>query len=142
LVSHNDFLFGAQSALQYEEFNVLKTNRHKIRQKRVLVIDGHQIYHQKQLIDPKSGMEYQPSNNLPNVQQCLVDENGNYLMDDSLSQSQYSQSGSKKTKKVGYYKAKMSNIFKTGIFGGKSKKNLRMVQNIIQIHQLAGEGNI
>lgn len=38
-VSQDDFLFGAQSALRYEEYNVFKTNRHKFRQKRVLVID-------------------------------------------------------------------------------------------------------
>jgi hypothetical protein len=44
-VSQDDFLFGAQSALRYEEYNILKTNRRKQRQKRVLVIDGNQIYH-------------------------------------------------------------------------------------------------
>ena len=47
MVSQDDFLFGAQSAMIYEEFNVEKTSRHKIKQKRVLVIDGHEIYHLK-----------------------------------------------------------------------------------------------
>jgi len=33
----------------------------------VLVIDGTQIYHLKQLIDPKSGLVRKAVNNLPNV---------------------------------------------------------------------------
>ena len=44
----------------YEEFNVEKESRHKIKQKRVLVIDGNQIYHLKQLIDPATGLVRQP----------------------------------------------------------------------------------
>lgn len=55
-VSQEDFLFGAQSALRYEEYNVFKTNRHKLRQRRVLILDGNQIYHQKQMYDPKTGL--------------------------------------------------------------------------------------
>lgn len=54
-VSQDDFLFGAQSALAYEEFNVIKTNKFNQKQKKVLVIDGTSIYHQKQLVDPKTG---------------------------------------------------------------------------------------
>lgn len=64
MVSQDDFLFGSQSALQREEFNVLKTNRHNQKQNRVLVIDGSEIYHLKQLIDPKSGEVQQAENNL------------------------------------------------------------------------------
>ena len=37
--TENDFIFGKQSALVMEEFNVLKTNRHSHEQKRVLVIE-------------------------------------------------------------------------------------------------------
>jgi hypothetical protein len=47
LVTQDDFLFGTQSALQYEEFNVVKINRHKVKQKRVMVINNNQIYHEK-----------------------------------------------------------------------------------------------
>jgi len=39
-VLENDFIFGSKSAQMYEEYNVLKTNRHSVRQKRILVIDG------------------------------------------------------------------------------------------------------
>ena len=66
-VNQNDFLFGAQSALRYEEYNILKTTKKKSRQKRVLVIDGDNIYHQKQLIDPKSGIVREPQNYIPHV---------------------------------------------------------------------------
>ena len=51
----------------YEEFNVRKTNRHKNRQKRVLIIDGHTIYHRKQMIDPATGLDKPASNNLTQV---------------------------------------------------------------------------
>jgi hypothetical protein len=43
----DEFIFGSKSAQMYEEYNVLKTNRHKVRQRRVLVIDGSKIYHKK-----------------------------------------------------------------------------------------------
>ena len=129
LVTQEDFLFGTQSALQYEEFNVLKRNRHKVFQKRVLVISGNDIYHQKQLIDPKSGTKAEPINNLPNVQAMLQDDKGQIISSDQLDQSEISldtsgyfgetgESGDKKKeKKVGYYKAKISNLMKTGISG-------------------------
>lgn len=138
-MSQDDFLFGAQSALRYEEYNILKTNRRKQRQKRVLVIDGHQIYHQKQLIDPKSGLVRQPLNYIPSVQPILCDENGNIIPDQILNTSSAFGSdrnhGGKQPKKVGYYKAKISNLMKTG-FGKSKKKNVRFVQNIITIRQI------
>ena len=54
-MASEDFLFGSKSAYKYEEYNVLKTNRHKFKQKRVLVIDGTSIYHKKQIFDPVTG---------------------------------------------------------------------------------------
>ena len=39
----------------YEEYNVVKTNRHDKRENRVLVIDGSKIYHKKQMFDAKTG---------------------------------------------------------------------------------------
>ena len=51
----------------YEEFNVRKTNRHKNRHKRVLVIDGPTIYHRKQMIDPSTGLDRPANNNLMQV---------------------------------------------------------------------------
>ena len=35
----NDFVFGKQSAYMYEEYNVMKTNEHGIRQRRVMIVD-------------------------------------------------------------------------------------------------------
>jgi hypothetical protein len=51
----DEFIFGQKSAQMYEEYNVLKTNRHSVSQRRVLVIDGPKIYHKKQLLDAKTG---------------------------------------------------------------------------------------
>ena len=51
----------------YEEYNILKTNRHSVSQKRVLVIDGSKIYHKKQLIDAKTGEIAKPQNNIENL---------------------------------------------------------------------------
>jgi hypothetical protein len=50
-----------------EEFNVRKTNRHKNRQKRVLVIESNTIYHRKQMIDPSTGRDRPASNFLMQV---------------------------------------------------------------------------
>lgn len=48
MIEQDDFVFGSQSARMYEEFNCLRTDiRNKIGKKRVLVIDGNQIYHRK-----------------------------------------------------------------------------------------------
>ena len=51
VVTQDDFVLGAEAAREYEEYLVLKTNRHSIRQQRVLVIDGGEIYHKKPKID-------------------------------------------------------------------------------------------
>lgn len=51
LYKQNDFSFGSKSAFMQEEFSILRTNKHSIRQKRILIIDNNQIYHLKQLIE-------------------------------------------------------------------------------------------
>ena len=67
----------------------------------------------------------------------MQDENGQILQPDFLNESNNSfdisqDSSPSKPKKVGYYKAKLSNFMKTSVFN-KNKKNLRYVQNIIEI---------
>lgn len=64
-ISQDDFLFGAEAAREYEEYIVLKTNRHSIRQQRVLVIDGEEIYHKKPKIDTQTGELRAVVNNVP-----------------------------------------------------------------------------
>ena len=64
-MSQEDFLFGSKSALKKEEFNVLKTNRFKSKQKRILVIENTSIYHKKQVYDPISGQIVEAENNIP-----------------------------------------------------------------------------
>ena len=54
-VTENDYIFGLKSAQIMEEFNVLKTNRFKLEQKRVLIIDEGQTYHRKPQFDTQSG---------------------------------------------------------------------------------------
>jgi hypothetical protein len=135
-MDQNDFLFGAQSALRYEEYNCIKYNRRKGKQKRVLVIDGHQIYHQKQLTDPKSGVTRQPLNYIPNVQMVNCDENGNIIPGQNLNESintnnSYNGLNPKNAKKVGYYKAKITNFMKSSF--SKPKNKVRFVQDIMQI---------
>ena len=46
-MTENDYIFGLKSAQIMEEYNVLKTNRFKLEQKRVLILDDGQIYHRK-----------------------------------------------------------------------------------------------
>jgi hypothetical protein len=48
--------------LAYEEFNVLKTNSHSVKQKRVFIVDSFSIYHRKQEINPKTGVVKDPKN--------------------------------------------------------------------------------
>jgi len=48
----------------------------------VLVIEGNQIYHLKQLIDPKTGQVRNAVNNLPSVQPIYQDEMGNIISND------------------------------------------------------------
>lgn len=46
-MTENDYIFGLKSAQIMEEYNVLKTNRFKLEQKRVLILDDGHIYHRK-----------------------------------------------------------------------------------------------
>jgi hypothetical protein len=71
------------------------------------------------------------------VQPVLCDENGNIIPDQNMNSSSgsFDRNNAQKTKKVGYYKAKITNLMKTG-FGKSKKKNVRLVQNIITIRQI------
>jgi len=105
VVSQDDFLFGAQSAQEYEEYNVLKTNRHSIRQRRVLVLDGSEIYHRKPLIDTKSGVVMRAKNNVPTAPSEAEELNNSY-----------SQGTPPSKRKVGVLKARVNNFMSSGIF--------------------------
>jgi len=78
-------------------------------------------------------------NNLPNVQPIMQDEHGNIVPNESLDMSASytfeNDDSPKKKKKVGYYKAKITNLMKTGVFKQK-KNNARDVKNIMEIEQL------
>lgn len=80
----------------YEEYNVLKTNRHSVSQRRVLVIDGPKIYHKKQLIDAKTGEIAKPQNNISHLRITGISE------PEEISPT--------KTKRVSFLKAKFSNF--------------------------------
>ncbi len=47
-----DFLFNANTATQYRQFEVVKINIRGKRQERVIAIDGHYIYNKKVLRKP------------------------------------------------------------------------------------------
>lgn len=110
VVSQDDFLFGAQSAQEYEEYNVLKTNRHSIRQRRVLVLDGSEIYHRKPLIDTKSGVVMRAKNNVPTAPSEAEELNNSC-----------SQGTPPSKRKVGVLKARVNNFMSSGIFQGSKK---------------------
>lgn len=48
-----------------------------------MIIDGTNIYHQKQIIDPKTGEAQPVQNNLPLVKDVQYDEYGNLIEDEN-----------------------------------------------------------
>ena len=117
----DEFIFGSKSAQMYEEYSVIKTNRHNQSQNRVLVIDGSKIYHKKQMFDAKTGEVAKPQNNISHMRVTEL-------------QSEQEEMSAKKKKRVSFLKAKLTNF----ISKSTSIKNnvVRQVQQIIQIEQL------
>ena len=115
-MTENDYIFGLKSAQIMEEYNVLKTNRFKLEQKRVLILDEGQIYHRKPQFDTKTG-EVLPVQNYVGQIAALEER---------------SASLKAKKKSVGFLRARVNNFFAKNS-DKKDKKHVRMVSNIIQI---------
>ena len=109
-MTENDYIFGLKSAQIMEEYNVLKTNRHKLEQKRVLILDDGHIYHRKPQFDTKTG-EVLPVQNYVG-QTATIDE------------ANSAQKGKKKS--VGFLRARVNNFFAKSS-DKKDKKNVRLV---------------
>ena len=83
---------------------------------------------------------------MPNVQALLCDDHGNVMNQDNINDSAYSfdseqDAHKKKDKKMGYYKAKLYNLTKRGVFKSSNDKgNSRYVNDIIDIKQLLENG--
>lgn len=93
----------------YEEYNVLKTNRHEVSQKRVLVIDGSKIYHKKQMFDAKTGEVAKPQNNISHLRVTGMD--------------QPEEMSAKKKKRVSFINAKLTNFM---------RKNISLKNNVVR----------
>ena len=122
VLSRDDFLLGAEAAREYEEYLVLKTNRHSVRQQRVLVIDGEEIYHKKPKIDAHTGELRAVQNNVPQ----------------DLSQSAMAAGSPTKKRKTGFLAAKVNNFLAKPVFQGNKKS--RFIGDIIQIEQMMDKG--
>lgn len=151
----DDFIFGIRSAFMYEEFEIMKTNKHNNRQRRIMVLDGSTIYHKKQCVDTRTGQARDPQNYFTMQSGQVASSDVNMSIDQlfvagaefqnvdgpgakpvstpqASLRASYDDSGSKKAK-VGVMQ-KFQSFVHHKVFSGKSKQ--RFVQNILEINQL------
>ena len=93
-----------------------------MRQQRVLVIDGEEIYHRKPKIDANTGELRAVQNNVPQ----------------DLSQSALAAGSPTKKRKTGFLAAKVNNFLAKPVFQGSKKS--RFIGDILQIEQMLDKG--